>query len=197
MLYPRVHSYLIQNLISEKSFQKSHDSGEGMEESKNLIVHDGSEGGHIENFTVEVDGKKIGGFLDHSSGTIVIESNDGVDDMAKDTFLDHLKENFNSQKELKPEHIQVVDETMGAAAQAQRLETRTLPMSPSRGWFLSMAVAAMGHRGVFLPKMEGKPTRLRQPAKTKYQGTPRNNWCPCGSGSKFKKCCMRKSADAN
>ncbi len=40
--------------------------------------------------------------------------------------------------------------------------------------------------------IDPKPAPVRPPEK--YPGTPRNALCPCGSGEKFKKCCLGKPA---
>ena len=58
---------------------------------------------------------------------------------------------------------------------------------------------AMGHVARQTRKVESKPTRLYwlqhndgQPIRRPSNTPGRNDPCPCGSGKKFKKCCLRR-----
>lgn len=45
------------------------------------------------------------------------------------------------------------------------------------------------------PKTDFLTLRSRKPVVKLYQGTNRNAPCPCGSGKKYKKCCINKLAE--
>ena len=41
-----------------------------------------------------------------------------------------------------------------------------------------------------IPKLNFLDSRTRKPIIKKYQNIGRNELCPCGSGKKFKRCCI-------
>jgi len=43
-----------------------------------------------------------------------------------------------------------------------------------------------------IPKTDFLTSRSRKPVVRMYQGTNRNAPCPCGSGKKYKRCCIDK-----
>jgi hypothetical protein len=61
-------------------------------------------------------------------------------------------------------------------------------------------LAAFGNSGERVPgdlaAGPGKRSRLAYPERPLYRAG-RNKPCPCGSGRKFKKCCLGKTADSS
>lgn len=62
---------------------------------------------------------------------------------------------------------------------------------PFKHLAILLAAAASVECPIYTPRNDNTPKGVCKPVTPKGQPVGRNALCPCGSGKKFKKCCMR------
>jgi hypothetical protein len=60
--------------------------------------------------------------------------------------------------------------------------------------FTALAIIAANSGGYITPEPPRKQRRRHNPSPYVGREVNRNDPCPCGSGKKYKKCCMRQAA---